>query len=222
MNLLLALLGMVLAFFVLRWLAKRYFLGPRRAEAVAAAVVVAFAIGSVWPYSERIGGSSGPTASGGAEPAATAAAPRLPNLERDVRSVCASASAASQPVAGNVDGAARTRGGQTQPQKGKVELSRGDAIALTGWATNASHTALAKATCLAVDGTIFRGAGTRYGAARPDVATAFQNSSIGNSGFVATIAAASLSRGTHRLNVAVVTESGGVGMLPQTVDVLVR
>ena len=88
-----------------------------------------------------------------------------------------------------------------------------------GWATDDHHAELARAACLLVDGKIFRQAETRYHLARPDIASGFRNEKLRDAGFQITLRTGRLPSGTHRLAVAVVTSSGKVGGLSQTLDI---
>jgi hypothetical protein len=213
---LLFLFWLALAFVALRVLGTRYLGDRERGTVVAVAVVIAFALGRLWPYSQAPG--SAPPESAGRQSAAELRYP-LSTGGSDERSLCDSSSVGAAPVSGHVDLAGIARAGFAESQSEPIRIGRGEEIVLMGWATERAGPALARAACLAVDGKVVRGATTRYHLPRPDLAASFNNKSLGEAGFQIVFPASRLTPGKHSITVSVVTTSGKSGSLPQTIGV---
>lgn|GEM_PF-1794486 len=215
-NVLFTVLWMVVGFFILRVVALRFFREPRRAEVAAAAVVVAFTAGALWPFSPRFEPPSqapvaavqtpapatpaSPVAPAG--PAATAAASDF-SSRCEKRQLAAGDGTGSLDVLSAPDGAVIPDGG-TSPA--------GTMLVLRGWAVDKSGPRPAAAVCLLVDGRISTHAAVHLGGARPDVATALGTQAVVDSAFEVTFDPSALPRGKHRLAIA---EGGTEGPLLQ-------
>lgn len=219
------LLWLLLAFVAVRVVGVRYLGDPVRATVTAAAVVVAFGLGTLWPYGRS---QSAPvvTAAPAAQPIPppTNDHPTVPlsSAGTDVRSVCSSAVTGATDVAGHVDLAGVVRGVVAEPKALPMMLHRGDQIVFMGWATDVRGTALARAACLVIDGKVVRDALVRYRLPRPDIASAYKNDGLLDAGFQIVAPVASIPVGPHRISVAVVASNGSTGALSPAMSASVK
>ena len=204
-NLLFVALWCCLGFFAVRHLANRYFHEPRRADTAAFCVVLAFAIGALWPFSSRLGFSPATnTVVAAASNRANTA--QLNPVARNVSAQCNSVTGLPLEAGfGSVD-ELETHSNKAMPDGSR--LAFGVPYMLRGWAADVSHESPALAVCLVVDGRVTRGAKSLYGAARPDVAAVSHIPALLPTGFRITIVPRLLVRGRHELEVATLSQHG--------------
>jgi hypothetical protein len=195
----------IAGYFVLVRLGRRVFTGRFRAETAAAAVVIAFIIGSEWPDAQR---DAAPIS---AAPAVPANGVSAPGAARDASDACASARLVGGPGKGNLDGV------RTQPPASTgaatIRLRPSDELVLNGWATEPDLSRTAHSACAVLDGAIVRGARVAYGATRPDVAAAFGNPGLTSSAFEIDIPARQIAAGLHRVQAAAVSADGSARLV---------
>jgi hypothetical protein len=190
----------VAGYFLLLRVGRRVFTGKFRAETAAAAVVIAFIVGSEWPY----GRGETPAVSAPVAAPVDAGSPLSGPLSgpRDVSDVCRSARLVAGAGKGNLDGA-RVR--RTAVGVAPVELRAADELIIDGWAAQSDLSGTARGACPVVDGAIVRGGRVSYGAVRPDVAAAFGNPALTPSAFEIVLPARLIRAGRHRVQVAAVS-----------------
>jgi len=204
----------VIAFFALRFVGRRFFHEPRRAAAFAASVVVAFLVGMAWPFSGLRGGSL---------PAAPTGAPARYLAAHDVTAPCESAHFSGAVKAlGNIDAFGALQDGKPVPAPSGFVAGRGVTLWLNGWAADVPGKVPAQAACIVIDGKLQPGASAQYGNPRPDVATAYKVDALTSTGFTVTIPVSALHRGLHHVTVAVVLPSGETDALPSSWTVSVH
>lgn len=199
-----SLIAAVAGYVALSRLGRRVFTGKFRAETAAAAIVVAFIIGSEWPY----GHSELPAAI--APSAAPVDAGSRPSGPRDVSELCRSARLVPAAGKGNLDGARVQR---ESVSVAPVALRASDEFIIDGWAAEPDLSVTARGVCPVVDGTIVRGGRIEYGAVRPDVATAFGNPALIPSAFEIVLPARLIRAGRHRVQVAAVSADGSARLV---------
>jgi hypothetical protein len=209
-NVLFIILWIVVGFFILRAAALRFFREPRRADVAAAAVVVAFAAGALWPFSPRIEPASQQQAAAvqTAAPAAPAVAATA-GAASDVSSRCDKRQLAPGDGTGSLD-VLSTADGTAVPDGGTSPART--VLLVRGWAVDKSGPLPATVVCLIVDGKISTRSVVHLGGPRPDVATALGNQAVLNSAFEVKFDPAVLPHGKHRLAIA---EGGAAGPLLQ-------
>ena len=193
-----AALWAVLAFFGLRAVARRYFHQVRRADVVAAFIIVAFGVGAAHGLSGRA-----------EAPPAVAPVAALPAAATGVSPRCADQPRSSGTGTGSVDivGEMEKSGPEAQPDR--FVIDPGALLYVSGWAANADARGPAVTVCLLVDGVMQSKAVTSYGIFRPDVATAYNNGALGHTGFTLTLPARSIpARGIHRIAIEIVSTNG--------------
>lgn len=211
-NLLFLALWAVIGFFVLRYLGLRYFHESRRADVAALAVALAFAIGAIWPYSSRLGGTAATAPQQpAAAPAAQAAAP--PATGHDTSAACATLRGPSEDkLYGAIDDirpVVRTARATMVPDNGRLDHAQ--RYYVEGWAADATAEHPASGVCLLVDGKVAAKTISMYGFARPDVASGYHRDAMTLSGYRIEIPARMFSAGTHHLRVVVVLNGGITG-----------
>lgn len=206
-NLLFVALWSCLGFFALRLIAVRYFHERWRANVAASGVVLAFAIGTLWPYSSRL--RLAPATNAAIVAASTAADATAPAVATPFRDVSARCGTVTGYLSVGGFGALDTLATQNNTLiSGGSKLAFGVPYKLYGWAADVSHDRPASGVCLVVDGRVVRSAKSLYGAARPDVVAAFNRGALLPTAYVITIAPGLLARGHHELQVAVLSEHG--------------
>jgi hypothetical protein len=202
----------IAGYFVLVRLGRRLFTGKFRAETAAAAMVVAFIIGSEWPYAQR------DTTALSESPAAPANGNAAPGAPRDASQVCTSARLVGGAGKGYLDGA------RTQHTAGTriatIRLQSSDELVLNGWATEPDSSRTAQSACPVVDGEIVHDVRVTYGALRPDVAAAFGNPGLTASAFEIDIPARRFSAGRHRVQAAAVSADGSARLVDGAATVI--
>lgn len=204
-------LWVVVAFFVLRFLAQRYFTEPRRADVAALSVAVAFALGALWPFSARFGGSSSHEAGAGPIAAASPPAEQVvtatvlgagkPPGTRDLSAACRSVKG---PFGNSSDGALddlREDAPRSTIVADGGHVDRNEQYLIEGWAAEPGETRPALGVCLIVDGKVDARGKVYFGVARPDLGAGFHNDQVVTSGYVIVVPAGLLSAGKHRLQV---------------------
>jgi len=209
-NALFVVLWMVLGFLVLRWLGRFVFHERYRAELAAAALVLAFTVGAIWPFSERIRPS---TESAAAPAAAPAAPPSQPVPGQDVSRLCRTATLKAAAGHGSVDVLGVRTGDQIVPFAGNGSVKQGDVLAAEGWVADQGLTQPASGVCLVVDGALVRDASSVYGGTRRDVAAAFHRDTLTNTGFAVFLPASKLVPGAHVISVAAVAADGSAYLI---------
>jgi hypothetical protein len=188
-----------LAFLALRAVAARFVYGRGRPEAVAALVVLAFAVGRIIPI-----GTSPPA---DAPVVISDTGPAV-----DVHSDCQHVKPSAAPAIGSIDAIGEMLDGAFKARLDRFVLEPGAQVYLGGWAATDAQTP-ALAACFVLDGIVRSDAGATYGGFRPDVAQAYHTASLAPSGYVVTLPRDGLSKGSHRIGVAVVSSAGTVTML---------
>jgi hypothetical protein len=203
----------ILGFFALRMLGRRYFHERHRADVAAAAIVLAFAAGTIWPYANRIGGSA-------ADPLPTVAAPPPPppTREHDVSAACTQKAPLHHGGVGSID-AVRDAANNAVNSGGSLPAS--DPFSVVGWAADKDKAHPAAAVCLVVDGKLVPAPRSIYGANRSDVATATAHPELLTSGFGITAKSGLLRPGQHHIDVAVKSNDGSFATLGGY-DIIVR
>jgi len=79
-----------------------------------------------------------------------------------------------------------------------------------GWGKDRTGNGPARAVCLIVDGKVDDRATSLYGERRPDVAKVLSNPDLLLSGYLIKVPAGSISAGSHRIGVAVVSADGSI------------
>jgi hypothetical protein len=218
LNIPLALIIVVIAgFFALRWIGRIYLTGKWRAEAVAAATMLAFVLGVVSPFSGRHLWAIAVSA-----PVAAAAPAAPPAVGSDVTADCAKVRAvapAGPDVLGNLDVIGDMVSGRPEARTTGFTIDKDGAVMVQGWAADGTTKTAAVAACLLVDGKVVPAATATYGTARPDVATAYSLPAMGATGFMLTFGTSGLARGKHAISVAGVTTRGATAL--SSVDTVV-
>lgn len=191
----------VVGFIALRWIGQRFFHEPRRAAVFAASVVVAFAVGTAWPFSGLRGGA--PTA-----PAAPPVAPVAVAPGRDVGQICQSAHLVDAKALGSLDVVGDVIAGKPEQRPDAFVIDRAGTLLVSGWVADVDGKTAATAACLVIDGKIDPHASAIYGVARPDVGAAYKTDALVPTGYSLTLPVRDLPRGVHRVTVAVVPSSG--------------
>jgi hypothetical protein len=202
----------VAGYFALLHVGRRVFTGKFRAETAAAAIVVAFIIGSEWPYAQR------DTAALPESPTVPANKNAAPGAPRDASRVCGSARLVGGAGKGNLDGARTQHPAGTRTST--IRLQSSDELVLNGWATESDSSRTAQSVCPVVDGTIVHGARVTYGSPRPDVAAALANPALTASGFEIDVPARQISPGRHRVQAAAVSADGSARLVAGTATVV--
>ena len=207
----LSLAGLVLGYFALLWGARRFFTGRYRPETAAAAVIAAFILGASVPrYRSPAAGVASPPA---------AAFPVVSPTAVDASTACSTAHLTKGIGKGHIDtvGVQARSDGVTASFNGRLHVN--DLLVLSGWAAEPQIPAPAASVCVLVDGKIAARAKILYGSNRPDVATAYHNAALAATGFSASVSAATLAPGPHRIQAALVAADGSAAVLPGDVQV---
>ncbi|MDB5069208.1 MAG: hypothetical protein JWM87_319 [Candidatus Eremiobacteraeota bacterium] len=220
-NVLIFVLWVVVAFFVLRYAAQRYFHEPRRADVAALGAAAAFAVGLLWPSSFHSGGQPAPAFT----PSTVGALVIGSNPPRGGRDVSAGCRSAGEPLAkatvGSVD-FLRSDEHQSTIVSDGGQLDGKLQYVIEGWAAEPNLDRPASGACLVIDGKVDPTAKAYVNIARPDVATAYNRAQLSRAGYVITIAAGSLPAGKHTIQVLARTGAVPAGILPRTLNVTVR
>ncbi|MHB8414573.1 MAG: hypothetical protein ACYDB1_04200 [Acidiferrobacteraceae bacterium] len=197
LDILFATMWIVVGFFAVRFAGGRFFHEKYQADIVAIAVVLAFAIGALWPFSNRIG--TAPVAAPVA--AAVCHSDKGVNLRKTM-----------------IRGIKPARGGD---YGGSIDLLSSDPVCChpatvfqagciiyaTGWAANMAVKTPASGVVLVVDSERMVRAMSVY--ARPDLVKAFGASSMLLSGFRnAAIPTAGLGTGRHSVQLGALSTDG--------------
>lgn len=143
--------------------------------------------------------------SGSAEVVPTATpAPRA----TDVSTRCHAEAVATLATAGlgAIDAVARTD--TAAPISDLTTLAARTPLTFIGWAAPGPPPRTGAAVCLAVDGSIATSAKILYGVTRPDVAAAYGNAALQNSGFSIQVPSGTLGRGKHAFKIVVIDLDG--------------
>lgn len=188
----------VIGFIALRVLGARFFNQKYRADVVAAAIVLAFVIGTLWPFSNRMGMQNGSAPNSAAS---AAAEPNKLNLTEAVVSQL-------RPLEGTNDiGSLDVL--QATPNdfaRSMAAFQKGSTIYASGWVGDGGAKAPIRGAVLVIDAKIIVDATPLYGQPRPDLARAFGPGML-NAGFLnVPIPTAGLSKGRHVIQAAGVTD----------------
>lgn len=223
-------LWIVVAFFALRFVGMRYFHEPRRADVAALAVAVAFAAGTLWPFSARSGSQPAPnvqplavatSAAAQPAPAAEVLGSITPPGTHDVSASCRSAKGSFRSTTdGSIDEVRKdAREGEIVADGGRLDHMA--QYIVQGWAAEPAAVRPALAACLLVDGKVDSHSKPYFGTARPDLGTGFHHDELVPSGYVIVIPAGSLAQGKHRLEVLARLAGGKFVTLPAAREVTV-
>ena len=208
-----AVLWMAVGFVAVRWIAGRYFTQPRRATVVAGAVVIAFAAGALWPYSDHGKLAAVPPASVSAVPAA-APVPAVPVAPpKDVSAMCRSVHIEHGKTRAVIDVVGVVHAGQEKPMPARFTADPADSLLVEGWAADPAAAKPATAVCLVIDGSVSVRAVALYGSMRPDVAAALGSTDLAKTGYHLQIPIHALPKGQHHIGVAVVASGGNIGIV---------
>ncbi|HTU69710.1 MAG TPA: hypothetical protein VMF11_05265 [Candidatus Baltobacteraceae bacterium] len=182
--------SVVVGFFVLRFLGRRFFNQKYRADVVAAAIVAAFLIGLVWPLSHR-----------GGAPDTSASAVKCSELnltQADISQL--------KPLAGGTD-----IGSLDVTTLGDFKYSldkfrKGSTIYASGWVGDSATKTPIRGVVLVIDSKTIVNATSSYGVARPDVAKVFGPTMLYVGFLNAPISTAGLAKGRHVIQAAGVTD----------------
>ena len=219
-NALFAVLWIAVGFFVLRFIAVRIFHEQRRAEIASGAIVIAFAMGTLWPYSTRFGTSTQPTAiqttvahASVPDPTATT---QQQNAVIDVTKECRSARGpfAEKLDVGSID-VIRTIPAKPTAQSMTIadDVPHLTSLFVEGWAADRSVKRPARAVCLLVDGRMLLTGTDRVGVRRPDVASGYHRPELATSGYQISIPSSALRPGVHHLRI-IAEDHRVFGVLP--------
>ena len=210
---------LIFAFVAIRQVGALFFKGPRRADAAAAFIVIAFGLGLL--VGQR---KEGPSEAGAPVTAAasrgSALAGALTPKPRDVSMECVSGRPPLGGGVGNVDSIAKQADAKVQPWN--QVLDPAIPYTLVGWAVAPSRKSVALAACLIIDGHTLGGVASQYGMSRPDVATSLNNDATRDSGFEITIPANALRAGTHNMQIAAKSSDGSLLVVTGAHELVVR
>ena len=171
----------VVGFIALRFLGKRFFDQKYRADVVAAAIVLAFLVGTVWPLSHP---STPPPATAAVVPAtpqpAVATVCYTPGpVDRSHGAHLSLKQATGKGYAGAID-TLSSDPGATQPPNSQAGCN----IYASGWVANMAEKVPARGVVLVVDSRDVINATPAYGVLRPDVVKFFGAPNLLRTGFV--------------------------------------
>jgi len=210
---------LIFTFVAIRQVGALFFKGPRRADAAAAFIVIAFGLGLL--VGQR---KEGPSDAGAPVTAAassgSALAGALAPKPRDVSMECVSGRPPLGGGVGNVDSIAKTADAKVLPWNQVLDSTI--PYTLVGWAVAPSRKSVAVAACLIIDGRTLGGVASQYGTSRPDVATSLNNDATRDSGFAITIPANALRAGTHNMQIAAKSSDGSLLVVTGAHELVVR
>ena len=210
---------LIFAFVAIRQVGALFFKGPRRADAAAAFIVIAFGLGLL--VGQR---KEGPSEAGApVTPAASSGSALVGALApkpRDVSMECVSGRPPLGGGVGNVDSIAKQADAKVLPWN--QVLDPAIPYTLVGWAVAPSRKSVAVAACLIIDGHTLGGVASQYGMSRPDVATSLNNDATRDSGFEITIPANALRAGTHSMQIAAKSSDGSLLVVTGAHELVVR
>jgi len=210
---------LIFTFVAIRQVGALFFMGPRRADAAAAFIVIAFGLGLL--VGQR---KEGPSDAGAPVTAAassgSALAGALAPKPRDVSMECVSGRPPLGGGVGNVDSIAKQADAKVLPWN--QVLDPAIPYTLVGWAVAPSRKSVAVAACLIIDGHTLGGVASQYGMSRPDVATSLNNDATRDSGFEITIPANALRAGTHNMQIAAKSSDGSLLVVTGAHELVVR
>ena len=210
---------LIFTFVAIRQVGALFFKGPRRADAAAAFIVIAFGLGLLVGQRKQ-----GPSDAGAPVTAAassgSALAGALAPKPRDVSMECVSGRPPLGGGVGNVDSIAKTADAKVLPWNQVLDSTI--PYTLVGWAVAPSRKSVAVAACLIIDGHTLGGVASQYGTSRPDVATSLNNDATRDSGFAITIPANALRTGTHNMQIAAKSSDGSLLVVTGAHELVVR
>ena len=210
---------LIFTFVAIRQVGALFFKGPRRADAAAAFIVIAFGLGLLVGQRKQ-----GPSDAGAPVTAAasggSALAGALAPKPRDVSMECVSGRPPLGGGVGNVDSIAKQADAKVLPWN--QVLDPAIPYTLVGWAVAPSRKSVAVAACLIIDGHTLGGVASQYGMSRPDVATSLNNDATRDSGFEITIPANALRAGTHSMQIAAKSSDGSLLVVTGAHELVVR
>jgi hypothetical protein len=211
-------IALFIVFVVTRIIIVRYTGHSTVANVSGAAIVIAFALGSLaqtfrWPQAE----DAGP------HPAVTES-PANGSADAGVRDVSARCRALARSPGPGAVGAfdALTGADGTAPVTKGAAVPGNAAYVATGWGADREGKELATGICLLVDGKVAALATSLYGTSRPDVADATNVQQLTQAGFKIMIPPNSLRKGMRHLAVAVQSQDGSFALAPTSWDVVIR
>ena len=210
---------LIFTFVAIRQVGALFFKGPRRADAAAAFIVIAFGLGLlVGQRKEGPGDAGAPVTAAASSGSALAGA--LAPKPRDVSMECVSGRPPLGGGVGNVDSIAKQADAKVLPWNQLLDPAI--PYTLVGWAVAPSRKSVAVAACLIIDGHTLGGVVSQYGMSRPDVATSLNNDATRDSGFEITIPANALRAGTHNMQIAAKSSDGSLLVVTGAHELVVR
>jgi hypothetical protein len=217
-----AVLWLGLVFLLARELLRRVFSGPQR-DFVAAGFAIAVLVGATLPQSwvdvqhgplAELSASSPSTtaAAPSAAPPAPSAAPAAPTtaatvLLRDVSRACRAISGRPKALG---QGSLDVVFAGAVPLPPAVAASRHTELHFIGWSATDAHRP-STAACLLIDGRPMHDAVALYGGSRPDVAAAYSDAAVTDTGFEINVAPSVMpSNGRHVFSVVSLARNGTV------------
>jgi hypothetical protein len=205
----------IVAFFITRFIARRYLPDPRQAEVTAVGVAMLCAVGA-WYYGAHFRSAPSPTA-----PHRGA-----PGKSLGIRDTTAACRLIGGPFAETPSGSidlvrSLEQSGATSTVPDGGAMNRLQRYVVEGWAAEPSLDFPASGVCLLLDGKIDAHHKVIYGVPRPDVARGFHRDALLGSGYRIEIAPGSIVAGKHHFQV--VSLSGGLvlGIVPDERNITV-
>jgi hypothetical protein len=208
---------LIVGFFVLRYVVRRRFADPERADTIAgvAAVVLAGAV-----FLIEYGGGPRAPAVATVSPAVTPTPAPQPTANlRDVSADCQHLKRFNGDGFGTLDGFESRLTGVLSD---RARVSPHDSLTVVGWAGDHSQKRPARAVCLVVDGHVVSTATSVYGGLRPDVAAWKHIDALVPVGYGITIPAELLGRGPHTIRTAARSLDGTTALLLNQRTVVVK
>jgi len=224
-------LWIVVGFLACRYVTRFYFHEPRRADVASIGIVAAFALGAIWPFSQRVSaGDAALSVPGGVAAAANGGAARV---APPPRLAAAPTPPSEGPPAACKTGPTTLREGGTgwldQMHAGTPPalVSSGQVVSsheklwVQGWAADRSMSHPSYGVCLIVDGRV-DGPVNVTRVQRQDVVDGFHSEGVRWTGFTIEIPPGSLHSGKRKIQVAALSPDGSLSLLEGKRDVIVQ
>ena len=205
LNILFVCLWFVVGFFGLRFAGDRFFHEKYRSDIAAAAVVLAFAIGALWSFSNRIG--TVPMA----VPVATStpAAATVCHSDKKINLRSTIMRGVKPTKGGDYGGSIDVLWSDPSEAHSAIEFQTGCIIYASGWIANMSTKAPASGVVLVVDSKDIIDATSVYGEERPDVAKGYGAAAMLRVGYRnAAIPTTRFGKGRHTVQVGTLSNDG--------------
>jgi hypothetical protein len=205
LNILFVCFWLVMGFFGLRFAGDRFFHEKYRSDVAAVAVVLAFAIGALWSFSNRIGTlpMTVPVATGAPAAATVCHSDKKINLTRKImRGV-------NPAKSGDYGGSVDVLQSDPSGTQNATEFQAGCIIYASGWAANVAAKAPVSGVVLVVDSKDIIDATSVYREERPDVAKGYGAATMLRVGYRnAAVPTTGLAKGQHALQVGALSKDG--------------